>query len=273
MRDTQGTFNFLYLRTYGLALVLSVLVFSASAGAQSVSDHLTAIDQLLQEAREASTAAESAADIMSVKQQTDLVFAAVWGHPSGLTQDLGGAAHMHGWKTRWQTTGEEFDENHVERHGDTPPAVTDLAALGIMGRGRAVIATLLEQSDQPHMQHVIASLSNVIGWMRLDDGVTKGERQPRVDLTHMWDAPSRFWNTTADTGWLNEVFSQSINILKTDYGDDLSLAQSHAKAMTALIEQCRNGMDENGDGAIAPAMMEGGLDTALAHARYGGLIE
>ena len=273
MCDLQGTINPLYLRTYGLALVLSVLVFAASAKAQSVGDHLTAMDQLLQAAHEASTAAESAADIASVKQQADLVFAVVWGQPSGLTWDLGGAAHMHGWKTRWQTTGEEFDENHVERLGDTPPAITDLAALGIMGRGRAAVAILLEQADQPHVQHVIASLSNVIGWMRLDDGVTKGERQPRVDLTHIWDAPSRFWNTTADTGWLSEVFAQSINILKTDYGDDLTLAQSHAEAMTALIEQCRSGIDENGDGAIAPAMMEGGLDTALAHARYGGLIE
>ena len=240
---------------------------------QDVGSHLKAIDQLLTAAHTASVAAESATDIVAIKKYADEVFSAVWGHPSGLAGGAMGAAHAHGWKTRWQTTGEEFDENHVQRHGNAPPAVTDVTQLGIMGRGRAAIAGLITEADAPHYQHVIASLSNVIGWMRLDDGVTKGERQPRIDLTHVWDAPSRFWNTTADTGWLGEVFAQSINILKIHYGDDVQLAQSHARAMTQLIESCRHGMDENEDGAIAPAMMEGGLDTALAHARYGGILE
>lgn len=246
---------------------------SAVAQEGSTGAYLLAIDQLLLEAYRLSTAAESAASVDLVKQYADGIFATVWGQSSGLMGASTGAANMHGWKTRWQTAGKEFDENHVARHGDAPPVVTDPEALGIMGRGRSAIAAMLQQSDEPHIQHVIASLSNVIGWMRLDDGVTKGERQPRIDLTHVWDAPSRFWNTTADTGWLNEVFAQAVNIIKTDYGPDLTLAQSHARDMTALIERCRTGVDEDNDGSIAPVMMEGGLDTALAHARFGGLIE
>ena len=256
-------------------LLIFILWVPPAADAQEtdIGVHLSFIDRLLEEAYRESNAAESAAAIDLIKQHADAVFAAVWGQPSGIAGVSGGAAHMHGWKTRWQTTGEEFDENHVGRHGNTPPAIDNPALLGIMGRGRAAMALMLENSEEPHMGHVMASLSNVIGWMRLDDGVTKGERQPRIDLTHVWDAPSRFWNTTADTGWLNEVFAQAINIIKTDYGADVSMAQSHAQAMTALIERCRTGMDEDGDGTVAPVMMEGGLDTALEHARYGGLIE
>ena len=245
----------------------------ASAQSTDIGDHLLDIDRLLDDAHQASTDAASATSIEMVKQHADVVFALVWGQSSGLLAGSKGAAHMHGWKTRWQTTGEEFDENHVERHGDSPPSVVDVEALGIMGRGRSVATALFQRTDEPHMQHVLASLSNVIGWMRLDDGVTKGERQPRIDLTYVWDAPSRFWNTTADTGWLHEVFAQAINILKTDYDQDLALAQSHAQAMTTLIERCRTGMDENNDGTIGPVKMEGGIDTALAHARYGGLID
>ena len=40
--------------------------------------------------------------------------------------------------------------------------------------------------------------------------------------------------------------------------------------MTQLIEKYRNGIDANADGSIAPAMMEGGLNTALQHAALGG---
>ena len=121
-----------------------------------------------------------------------------------------------------------------------------------------------------HAVHVLASLNNIIGWMKIDDGVTKAERQPRVDLTREWDAPSEFWLSSADTGWLHEVYAQALNILKTDYEDDVATARTHAAAMTQLIEKARNGIDADADGSIAPKMMEGGLNTALQHAEFGG---
>ncbi len=257
---------------FSIAFVLFLLFLPHVVLAQDIDALLADMDTLLQQAHEASRTAEVAESVSEVKAAADAVFTTVWGQPSGLI-GTSGAARMHGWKTRWHTSGEEFDENHVERHGNVPPAVQEVTLLGIMGRGRAVVKALTLREDEPHITHVTASLSNVIGWMRLDDGVTKGERQPRVDLTHVWDAPSHFWNTTADTGWLGEVFAQALNILKTDYEGDLTLAHQHAKAMTGLIEKCRDGVDENGDGSVTPTMMEGGLVTALAHAGYAGIMQ
>ena len=171
-------------------------------------------------------------------------------------------------------------KDFAERYGTKPPEVDDPTALGIVGHGRYArkqLQALIDGEDATdaqklHGQHVIASLNNVIGWMKIDDGVTKAERQPRVDLTRVWDAPSEFWLSTADTGWLHEVFAQAINILKTDYEDDVAMARQHAAAMTQLIEKYRNGVDADEDGAVEPAMMEGGLMTALQHAELGGFL-
>ena len=184
------------------AAICFVLLLSTSAQAQHpLGEQLQELDRLLQEARAHSTAASEAATIDEVRHHADGVFVTIWGQPSGLADRMGGAAAMHGWKTRWQTTGEEFDENHVARHGNTPPAVDDPTQLGFMGRARFLRRALVQQYEvdpaQQHLQHVIDALNNVIGWMRLDDGVTKAENQPRVDLTYMWDAPSEFWNTSA----------------------------------------------------------------------------
>ena len=118
---------------------------------------------------------------------------------------------------------------------------------------------------------MVHSLSNVIGWMKIDDGVTKGERQPRVDLTYQWDAPVEFWMSTADTGWLHEAFAQALNILKTDYGDDVEMARSHAADMVDLLEKTMEGVDANGNGSIEPVRMEGGLLTAMQHAGFAGI--
>ncbi len=255
------------------ALCLGVIIgFPPLVQAQDQAGaYLENIDQLLSQAHTASQNAERATSVQELKMYTDAVFETIWGAPSGLLSNTG-AALAHGWKTRWQTDGTEFDEAHVERHGSDEPMISDPETLGIMGQGRAVVKMLVPRQEEPHADHVLASLSNVIGWMRLSDGVTKGERQPRIDLTHVWDAPTRFWNTTADTGWLGEVHAQTINILKTEYGENLAIAQEHAKAMTALLEICRSGKDENGDGAVAPIMMEGGLDTAIQHAGYLGIV-
>ena len=267
--------NSLLWKVCCLTVYVSSLVSSPAAfGQDTIAAHLYAIDALSLEALRASQSAEAATRVDAIKQQADIVFRTVWGQSAGLAEDEYGALAMHGWKTRWQTSGTEFDVDHVLRHGDTPPKVTDITQLGIIGRGRQVRKLLQgwPPEDNMHVPHIIASLNNVIGWMRLDDGITKAERQPRIDLTYIWDAPSAFWNTTADTGWLHEVFAQAINILKTDYQGDLDMARNHAAAMTQLIQKCRDGIDANSDGTIAPVMMEGGITTALIHARLGKLM-
>ena len=88
---------------------------------------------------------------------------------------------------------------------------------------------------------MLTPLNNVIGWQRLDDGVTKAERQPRIDLSYRWDSPRAFWQSDADTGWLFTVQAQALNILKSDYAGDLPLARQHAKALQALVKRCRDG--------------------------------
>ncbi len=271
----------MYDSRHAFAVSLLLAIGLPAQAQDTIKEHLEAIDALNLKALHASRAAESAYSVGDVKSGADTVFQAVWGQPSGLPGDTIAAVATYGWKTRWQTDGTAFDKDHVERHGSEPPAVTDPAQLGIIGRGRrvrALLQTLLEDpstesSQRTHASHVIASLNNVIGWMRLDDGITKAELQPRVDLTYVWDAPSEFWNTTADTGWLHEAFSQAVNILKTDYAGDLELARSHAADMTALLEKCRSGVDHDGNGSIAPVMMEGGLTTAFEHAGYGGMLQ
>ena len=234
--------------------------------------YLRDIEQLFDQASTASRNAAQSTEIQEIKVQADLVIKSIWGASSGLLTQTG-AASVHGWKTRWQTDGTEFDEAHSRRHGSKPPLIPDPAQLGIMGRGRAVIRMLSDAEGKPHAEHVTASLSNVIGWMRLSDGVTKGERQPRIDLTHVWDAPTRFWNTSADTGWLGEAYAQALNILKTDYHGNLAMAREHASHMAVLLDRCRSGHDENGDGTITPTMMEGGIDTAMEHAAYLGILD
>ncbi len=269
-----------WIKTLWIGL-LAVAFWALDAPAQAqdnIGAHLQAIDQLSQQALEASRAAESAATVADVKASADAVFETVWGLRSGLAGNHRGAAAIHGWKSRWQVTNADFDEDFAERYGTKPPEVDDPTALGIVGHGRTArkqLQALLDgegatDAQKLHGQHVIASLNNVIGWMKIDDGVTKAERQPRVDLTRVWDAPSDFWLSTSDTGWLHEVFAQALNILKTDYEDDVAMARQHAAAMTQLIEKYRNGVDADEDGTVEPAMMEGGLMTALQHAELGG---
>ena len=272
----------------GLCLCLGVLFLSACGSTAPVQTHkiltmsvddgsigaqLKGITALSFEALSASEAAAQAADVAAVKQHTDQVFATIWGTPSGLLNDTG-AAHAHGWKTRWQVTYTDFGPNYAKRYGNTPPAVTDPSQLGIVGRGRylrARLQALLDDETTPAETRAAATqtltaLNNVIGWQKMDDGVTKAERQPRVDLTREWDAPLAFWNSDADTGWLHKVHAQAINILKTNYNGDLAAAQAHAKDLTFLIQAYMDGTDTNKDGTVSPEMMEGGLATALAEA-------
>ncbi len=260
-------------RTIPSLCVIFIFLLPLLVNAQDLAgSYLQEIDDLLLQAHAASKSAVNATDIQEIKAQAEIITKIVWGAPADLLHQTGVAA-THGWKTRWQTDGTEFDEAHFERHGSDPPIISDPRKLGIMGRGRAIIKLLVDAQNEPHADHVMNSLSNVIGWMRLSDGVTKGERQPRIDLTHVWDAPSRFWNTSADTGWILEAYAQALNIMKTNYQGNLDMARDHASAMVAILEKCKSGQDENGDGTIEPVMMEGGINTAIQHAQYWGIIK
>lgn len=280
-----GVFTFIVLVS---VLVLCGAVLPASAQnsgdvptPEIVAQYLTEIRDLAQEALAASRRAEEATSVADVKQHADVVFATIWGVPSGLAEDTRGAAQIHGWKTRWQVTFADFDSAFAARYGSLPPETGDPGALGIVGRGRHVRAEIEAmiadengtEAGRTHGEHVVNALNNVIGWMKMDDGVTKGERQPRVDLTREWDSPIEFWMSTADTGWMHEVFAQSLNILKTDYEGDADMARRHAAGMTELIEKALEGVDADGDGSVKPVKMEGGIETAIQHAEFGGYIE
>ena len=264
------------------ALILTfTLSLSAAAQQSDASRYLTEIESLAQQALEASRRAQRASSVLELKREADAVYQTIWGIPSGLAaENARGAEAVHGWKTRWQVTYTDFDPKFAERYGSAPPEITDPARLGIVGRGRHVrkqIESLLAEGSPPdalatHADHIVTSLNNVIGWMKMDDGVTKGERQPRVDLTREWDAPVEFWMSTADTGWLHEVYAQALNILKTDYDGDLQAAKQHAGAMTQLIEKAINGVDADNSGSVEPVRMEGGIATAVQHAHLGGIL-
>lgn len=271
--------NFLY----GIVLMaLGLPIGQALGQAQraGIATHLEALQEEAERALQAARSAERARSVADVKAGADAVFALIWGLPSGLSaEDAEGAARMHGWKTRWQVSYDHFDEAFAARYGKAPPEVADPAHLGILGRGRHARMLLQAAADSQatpevrrHAEATIAALNNVIGWMQIDDGVTKSERQPRVDLTRQWDAPPAFWRSTADTGWLFEVYAQALNILKTDYEGDVATARTHAAGMATLLDKCLQGLDANADGTVEPVMMEGGLRTALAEAQAGGFL-
>jgi hypothetical protein len=149
-----------------------------------------------------------------------------------------------------------------------------------MGRGRAVRGRLnaivagtiaASPADKATAEQVAASISNVVGWTYVGEGLKGNEMQPRISLTYVWDAPSEFWNSTSDTGWLDEAFSQAINILKTDYGTDVAEARKHAAGMSELLQKVLVGLDADKNGKVEPKMMEGGLNAALAAAGTDGL--
>lgn len=220
-----------------------------------------------------SRAAERASSVREVRAAADRTVEAVWGLPTGLSPDAAaGEIESHGWKERWQVTGEEFHPAFIERYGTEPPRVTDPRQLGIMGRGLAVRGRLEELSN--NSSHVfaeqltpadatLASLNNVIGWMYITTGLKGREVQPRISLTHIWDAPVAFWNSSADTGWLREVYAQATNLLKTDYAGDVAEARRHAEGLSQLLEKVLRGVDADRNGVVEPKPMEGGLAAAL----------
>lgn len=241
---------------------------------------LAEMRQLLEGAVAASRTAESAGSVAEVKQGAARVVEAVWGISPGVSGAEASEVERLGWKERWQVSGSEFDANFVARLGAEPPRITDPQSLGIVGRGRAVRARLEELSDstaevaagtREAAGRALASLNDVIGWTHITRGYKGREVQPRISLTHMWDAPAQFWNSTADTGWLYEAEAQAINILKTDYGTEVAEAREHVAALTQLLQRALDGVDANRNGTVEPVWMEGGLAAAVAEAEKAGL--
>ena len=212
-------------------------------------------------AQRAATNATEASSVITLKHYVDETFATIWGQPSGLLGSTGAIQHRT-WKTRWQTRFSDFDPAYGARYKDSPPIISDPSALGMMGLGRQMRRHLgSTYPDYENKDQLLAPLNNLIGWTRLDDGITKAERQPRIDLTYMWDAPQAFWLGEADTGWLAVVEAQAINILKTEYGTDLELARRHAEDLLALVQRCQDGLDANGNGLVEALPMEGAFNT------------
>lgn len=234
---------------------------------------LREMQQMTEQALEVSRSAERANAVPEVKAAASRVVETVWGVPSGVSPTAAtGEVRSHGWKERWQVTGAEFDPNFVKRYGANPPRITDPRQLGLMGRGLAVRGRLEEISDNSSRvlaaqetapDAVLASLNNVIGWMYITTGFKGREVQPRISLTHVWDAPVEFWQSTADTGWLREVYAQATNILKTDYAGDVAEARRHAAGLSELLGRVLQGVDADRSGSVEPKTMEGGLNAAV----------
>ena len=262
----------------GLSLVFLFFALASTpprlvAQDAEIVSYLDAIHSMTQQAIEASQAAEGAGNLDDLKAHTDKVFEIVWGKPSGIGDgSTSGAVFSHDWKTRWQSDVDDFELETPEKFGVEPAAYLDPNDMGIVGRGRYVRKLLWakrEAEENPHLDHVINGLSNVIGWQRIDYAPARGG-MPRVDLTYKWDMPSEFWQSTADTGWIHEAYSQAVNILKTNYGNDLAEAKKHAADLTRLLEKSISGVDANNNGNIEPVEMEAGLETAVQHAKLAG---
>jgi len=238
------------------------------------------MQQLTRQALARSRAAERAASVADIKAAAGEVLQVVWGSAAARGDGNVAEIRVPGWKERWQVNGGEWAPSYAKRLGTAPPKITDPRQLGVMGRGRAVRGRLMHiDADRPigspadtgTRAQVVASISNVIGWTYMSEGLKGNEMQPRVSLTYLCDAPAEFWQSSADTGWLDEVFAQAVNILKTDYGTDVAEARKHAAGMSELLEKVLDGVDADKNGTVEPKMMEGGLNTALRAAGKDGL--
>ncbi len=236
---------------------------------------LARIVELSEMIKESASNAESAESVLELKNEIDGVVQAVWGFSSGLGEkDYKGASNQHGWKTRWQTTYTDFGPKYYKRYSQEPPLNTDPNQLGLIGIGRDLrknwlsVAEDSTRGEEERMAHksAIATLNNIIGWMKMEVGNIKAEDQPRVDLTRVWNAPKEFWNSTADTGWIQEVYAQALNIQKTNYGTDIAMAKKHVADLITLMSKVEDGVDADGDGLVEARMMEGGLKQLKAQA-------
>lgn len=247
-------------------------VFGASLTKAEARALLGEMQQITEQALATSRAAEQAATVAEVKTAAGKVLQAVWGSATAPGDGNTAEISVPGWKERWQVTGAEWSPSYAKRLGTLPPKITDPRQLGVMGRGRAVRGrmwtltrpgTPTTLADTVGAGQVSASVSNVVGWTYVGEGLKGNEMQPRISLTYLWDAPDEFWQSTSDTGWMDEVFAQASNILKTDYGTDVAEARKHAAGMSELLQKVLNGVDADKNGTVEPRMMEGGLNAAV----------
>lgn len=236
------------------------------------------MQRLTEQALATSRSAEKASSVADVKSAAGKVIQMVWGSAAARGEGNTAELTVPGWKERWQVTGAEWSPSYAKRLGTAQPKITDPRQLGVMGRGRAVRGRLthfvFDSAASPareQAKQVFASINNVIGWTYIGEGLKGNEMQPRISLTYMWDAPPEFWQSDADTGWLDAVFAQASNILKTDYGTDVAEARKHAAGMTELIQRVLNGVDADKNGTVEPKMMEGGLNAAVRAAGKDGI--
>jgi hypothetical protein len=237
------------------------------------------MQQLTQQALATSRSAEKASSVAEVKNAAGKVIQMVWGTATARGEGNTAELTVPGWKERWQVTGAEWSPSYAKRLGTAQPKITDPRQLGVMGRGRAVrgrLTKIIYDSTaaapvRESAKQVYASINDVIGWTYIGEGLKGNEMQPRISLTYMWDAPPEFWQSDADTGWLDAVFAQASNILKTDYGTDVGEARKHAAGMSELLQRVLNGVDADKNGTIEPKMMEGGLNAAVRAAGKDGI--
>ena len=237
------------------------------------------MQQLTQQALATSRSAEKASSVAEVKNAAGKVIQMVWGTATARGEGNTAELSVPGWKERWQVTGAEWSPSYAKRLGTAQPKITDPRQLGVMGRGRAVrgrLTKIIYDSTaaapvRESAKQVYASINDVIGWTYIGEGLKGNEMQPRISLTYMWDAPPEFWQSDADTGWLDAVFAQASNILKTDYGTDVGEARKHAAGMSELLQRVLNGVDADKNGTIEPKMMEGGLNAAVRAAGKDGI--
>jgi hypothetical protein len=237
------------------------------------------MQRLAEQALATSRGAERASSVADVKTAAGKVIQTVWGSAAARGEGNTAELTVPGWKERWQVTGAEWAPSYAKRLGTAQPKITDPRQLGVMGRGRAVRGRLTRLAhdtttaapQRTSAEQVMASINNVIGWTYIGEGLKGSEMQPRISLTYLWDAPPEFWQSEADTGWLDEVFAQASNILKTDYGTDVAEARRHAAGMTELLQRVLNGVDADKNGTVEPKMMEGGLNAAVRAAGKDGI--
>lgn len=222
--------------------------------ADEIGQYLNDIYQIAEEIREEINLAATADTVEGVKEHAEHVYELIMGVSSG------GSGHVLGWEERWY------------------PQSADVPGLDAKARyARELIQVLIDDPSSSndvklHGQFVIESLNNVVGWMIHGTGRKSGTLQPRQNLTYVWDAPTEFWLSTADTGWVHEISSQALNIIRVNYAGDVEEARKHAEAMIPMMERVFEGAETDADTLQWAYMMRGGLDIVMQHGALAGFI-
>lgn len=222
--------------------------------AEEIGAYLNDIYRIAEEIREEINLAATADTVEEIKEHAEHVYELIMGVPSG------GTGSTLGWEERWY------------------PQSADVPGLDAKARYvRELIQVLVDDPNssdevQLHGSFVVQSLNNVVGWMIHGTGRKSGTLQPRLNLTYVWDAPTEFWLSSADTGWVHEVSAQASNIIRVNYGDDVEEARKHAEAMIPLMERVFEGAETDADTLFWPYMMRGGLEVVMQHGKQAGFL-